>query len=72
MAGETITVIQLCGVCHSQVGTFEVKQENLMLTSKELVWCPSCENHTPEVRDLAGRLESIKKEVDKLPKAGTP
>lgn len=72
MAGEKINVVQLCGVCDSQVGTFEVKKENLMLTSKAQVWCPRCKANTPEVRDLAGRLESIKEEVDNLPAAGTP
>ncbi len=70
MAGELVTVTQMCGVCRSEVGTFEVKKENMMLSSRAHVWCPKCQASTPEVRDVAGRLDSIRKEVASLPKAG--
>ena len=68
---EEIDVIQKCGRCGEQVGTFSVKKENLMLSSRARVWCPRCQDNTPEVRDVAGRLESIKREVDSLPPAGS-
>ena len=69
MPGEEITVAQLCGKCNAQLSTFSVKKDNLMLTSKESIWCPHCGQETPEVRDIAGRLEAIRKEVAGYPKA---
>ena len=71
MPGEQVTVIQMCGVCRSELGSFTVKKENLMLSSADRIWCPQCEASTPEVRDIAGRLASIQKEVDSLPEAGS-
>ena len=68
---EEINVVQKCGVCDEEVGTFSVKQENLMLSSRARIWCPRCQSNTPERRELAGRLESIKREVDSLPPAGS-
>ncbi len=70
MAGE-IEVVQRCGVCNEQVGAFSVKQENMMLSSRARVWCPRCENNVPERRELAGRAESVKREVESLPPAGS-
>jgi hypothetical protein len=70
MAGE-IDVVQKCGVCNEQVGSFSVKQENMMLSSRARVWCASCQDNTPELRELAGRVESIQREVDSLPPAGS-
>lgn len=69
MPGDLVTVVQLCGRCDAEVGTFTVKKDNLMLTSKERVWCPVCQLHTPEVRDIAGRRAAIQKEVQSYPKA---
>ena len=71
MPGDTITVIQMCGVCRSEVGTFEAKKDNLMLTSRDLVWCPTCNESRPEIRDIAGRVAAIEREVSSLPPAGT-
>ena len=70
MAGE-MDVVQRCGVCNEEVGTFSVKQENMMLSSRAKVWCPRCQDNTPERRELAGRRESIQREVDSLPPAGS-
>ena len=69
MPGNEVTVIQLCGKCNTQVGTFNIKNDNLMLTSNEKIWCPKCGEDTPEVRDIAGRLEAIKRETESYPKA---
>ena len=71
MAGEDITVIQTCGVCRAETGSFSVKKENLMLSSRARIWCDKCQTATPERRDIAGRLDSIRKEVDSLPPAGS-
>ncbi len=69
MPADEVTVAQLCGKCGSQVSTFSVKKDNLMLTSTDQIWCSHCQEDTPEVRDIAGRLESIKRAVESYPKA---
>ena len=72
MAGDTVTVVQKCGVCQTEVGTFSVKKENLLLSAKDEVWCPQCGVSRPEVRDISGRLGSIQQEVDSLPDSASP
>ena len=69
MSGDEVMVAQLCGKCNSQLDTFSVKKDNLMLTSKEQIWCPHCEEDTPEVRDIVGRDETIRKEIEGYPKS---
>ena len=69
MPGDEVAVVQLCGKCNVELGTFSVKKDNLFLTTKERIWCPVCKEDTAEVRDLAGRSEAIKKEVAGYPKA---
>lgn len=69
MPSNEVTVAQLCGKCHAQLSTFEVKQDNMMLATKDEIWCPHCNEHTPEVRDLPKRLETIRRETDSYPKA---
>lgn len=68
---EELKVVQKCGVCSEVLGTFEVKKENLMLSSRARIWCPHCQENTQEHREMAGRLESIKREVESLPPAGS-
>ncbi len=43
MAGDTVSLVQKCGVCGSELGTLEVKKENMMLFSKGTIWCPQCQ-----------------------------
>lgn len=69
MPGDEVTVVQLCGKCGNEIGTFTVKKDNLMLTCNAQIWCPRCEEDTPEVRDIAGRAASIRTEVESYPKA---
>ena len=69
MPGDEVTVAQLCGKCHAQLSTFDIKKDNLMLTTKDEIWCPHCNENTPEVRDLARRLETIQRETAGYPKA---
>ena len=38
-----------------------------MLSSKALIWCPSCEAERPERRDIAERLETIQQEQASYP-----
>ena len=68
MPGDEVTVAQLCGKCNSQLSTFSVKKDNLMLTSNEQNWCPHCGENTPEVRDIVGRLQAIEEEIEGYPK----
>ena len=70
MPGDEVTVDQLCGKCGSRVSAFTVKKDNLMLTSSEQIWCPSCGKNTPEIRDISGRQESITREQSSYPKPG--
>ena len=67
MAGEEVTIIQRCGECGSEKGTYTVKKENMMIICKELTWCPNCKAYTPEVREIAGRSASIQKELKSYP-----
>ena len=68
MPGDEVIVAQLCGKCNHQISTFSIKKDNLMLTSKEQIWCPHCGENTPEVRDISGRLQSIEREQGSYPK----
>ena len=62
MPAEELTVVQKCGVCATELGTFTVKKDNMMLISKETIWCSVCNADQPEVRDLAGRSSAIQEE----------
>jgi len=61
-------VLQSCGVCHFEIDSYTVKLDNLMLVSKEEIWCPRCQAYRPEVRVVAGRRDSIEKEQASYPK----
>ena len=69
MPSEEVTVVQHCGKCHAQLSTFDVKKDNMMLSTEDKIWCPHCNENTPEVRDLPGRLEAIRREIASYPKA---
>ncbi len=69
MPGEEVTIVQMCGRCHDEIGTFTVKRDNMMLSSKEKIWCSKCGAYTSEVRDIAGRRASIKREIESYPKS---
>ena len=71
MAADEITVVQKCGVCSSELGNFTVKKDNMMLSTRETIWCPNCQAKTREMRDLTGRAQSIEREVESLPEAGS-
>jgi len=69
MPGEEVTIVQMCGRCHGEIGTFTVKKDNMMLSSNEQIWCTTCEAYTSEVRDIAGRLASINREIESYPRS---
>ena len=69
MPGNEVTVAQLCGKCRAQLSTFDIKKDNMMLATEDEIWCPHCNEYTPEVRDVAGRLEAIRRETASYPKA---
>lgn len=72
MADGMITVVQLCGVCNSDLGTFSIKKENLMLSVKEPLWCDVCQLTSPANRDILGREDSIETEVCSYPRSVMP
>lgn len=69
MPRDEVTVDQLCGKCGSRISAFTVKKDNLMLSSSEQIWCPSCGENTPEIRDISGRRESITREQSSYPQS---
>ena len=69
MPNDEVTLVKICGKCRFRIETFNVKKDNMMMFSKEKVWCPRCQSDQPEVRDVAGRQESIDQEVVSYPKA---
>ena len=69
MPSDEVTLVRICGKCRFRIETFSVKKDNMMMFSKEKVWCPHCQSDQPEVRDVAGRQEAIDREVNSYPKA---
>jgi hypothetical protein len=69
MADDMITVVQLCRVCSSELGSFSAKKENLMLSAEDHIWCATCQATMPAVRDIAGRKSSVEKEVESYPRS---
>ncbi len=67
MPADMIAVIQLCGVCNSEVGTFFEKKENLMLSAVDDVWCATCQATVSAIRDIEGRKSSAEKEGESYP-----
>ena len=63
MPSEEVTIVQMCGRCHDEIGTFTVKRDNMMLSSKEQIWCSKCGAYTSEVRDIAGRRASKNRDI---------
>ena len=64
-----ITVMQTCGVCNFEIGSYTVKLDNMLLVATEQIWCPECEVYCPEVREVAGRRDAVAKEQASYPKA---
>jgi len=69
MPREEVTIVQMCGRCHDEIGTFSVNKDNMMLSTNDQIWCSKCEAYTAEVRDIAGRLSSIQREIESYPRS---
>ena len=69
MPTNEVNIVSSCGECGTEIEKVSVKKDNMMLFTKELAWCPKCQADRPQVRDVAGRLESIEKEQQSYPKA---
>ncbi|MDO8750563.1 MAG: hypothetical protein Q7K03_05415 [Dehalococcoidia bacterium] len=68
MPGDMMNVVQMCGVCKTEIATIQVKKENMMLSTRAQLWCPTCQAQRPEIRDAAGRLTAIQQEVETYPR----
>ena len=62
MPENEMTVVQTCGECGGELGSFTVKKDNMMLMTTDKIWCPKCQADVQEVRDLAGRSAAIQQE----------
>ena len=69
MPNDEVTIVQMCGRCQCEIGTFSVKKDNMMLSPNEQIWCSKCGAYFPEVRDIAGRQASIEREIESYPKS---
>ena len=69
MPRDEVTIQQICGACGLEIGTFAVKKDNMMLSTNEQIWCPTCEAYTPEVRDIDGRRAAIERDIESYPKS---
>ena len=63
-----VDIVSSCAECGTEIERVSVKKDNMMLFTKELARCPSCDADRPQVRDVAGRLDSIEKEQLSYPK----
>jgi hypothetical protein len=66
---DQITIVCKCSVCATEIETITVKKDNMMLSSKALVWCPGCGAERPERRDIVDRLETIHHEQTSYPQS---
>ena len=57
-----VTIVISCGECWTEIETVSVKKDNMMLFTSEMAWCSKCQADRPQVRDVAGRLDTIEKE----------
>lgn len=62
-----VTIIRRCSVCASEIETMTVKKDNMMLSSRALLWCAVCDEERPERRDIADRLDTIQQEQESYP-----
>ena len=62
-----VTILRRCGRCRREFGAMTVKKDNMRLMVKDLVWCEGCGEETPEIREIAGRVESVSAERASYP-----
>lgn len=75
---DQVTIVRSCSFCSTGIETITVKKDNMMLSSRAPLWCPSCGAERPERRDIVDRLETIRQEQASYPQSqmavpfGTP
>ena len=69
MAAEEIEINIFCSTngCKTKIDTVSVKKENMMLTSSETIFCPTCNEDVMEYREITGRKEAKEEELNTLP-----
>ena len=72
MPGELIEINQSCSQCGIIVGTVSEKKENMMLSTQDELWCNNCGQDVLTKRDVVGRVDSIKAEVESYPTSVLP
>ncbi|MDE2779162.1 MAG: hypothetical protein OXI91_05730 [Chloroflexota bacterium] len=68
---DQVSILRMCGACRHEIETITVKKDNMRLFVDEKVWCELCQSEQPEVRDVAGRLETIRTEQRHYPVSPT-
>lgn len=68
---DSVAIVRMCGGCRAEIETITVKKDNMRLFVEERVWCEGCQSEQPEVRDIAGRFETIRKEQGSYPVSPT-
>ena len=63
-----VEIVSSCAECGTELERVSVKKDNMMLFTKDLAHCPRCNADRSQLRDVAGRLESIEKEQKSYPK----
>ena len=63
-----VDIVSSCAECGAEIETVTVKKDNMMLFTSQHSWCSRCQADRPQVRDVAGRLNSIEKEQQSYPK----
>ncbi len=68
---DQVSIVRMCGACRCEIETITVKKDNMRLFVDEPVWCERCQSEQREVRDIAGRHESIRMEQQNYPESPT-
>ena len=68
---DAVDIVRMCGGCRSEIETITVKKDNMRLFVDEEVWCERCQGSYPEVRDIAGRIDTIRSEQQSYPESPT-
>ncbi len=64
-----VDIVSSCAECGTEIETMSVKKDNMMLFTSQLARCSKCQVDRPQVRDVAGRLESIEQEQESYPQS---
>ena len=68
---DQVSIVRMCGACRQEIETISVKKDNMRLFVDEKVWCEGCQSEQPEVRDIAGRRDTIGLEQRSYPVSPT-